>query len=36
MTSDSWSTSQLVEFLAVLSEQPDEDAALRAGVERVL
>src|SRR5205814_8020488 len=36
MTSDSWSTSQLVEFLAVLSEQRDEDAALRAAVERVL
>ena len=36
MTSDSWSTSQLVEFLAVLSEQRDEDCALRAAVERVL
>jgi diguanylate cyclase (GGDEF)-like protein len=36
MTSDSWSTSQLVEFLAVLSEQHDEDAALHAAVERVL
>ncbi len=36
MTSDSWSTSQLVEFLAVLSEQRDEEAALRAAVERVL
>src|SRR3989440_248113 len=36
MTSESWSTSQLVEFLAVLSEQRDEDAALGAAVERVL
>jgi diguanylate cyclase (GGDEF)-like protein len=36
MTSDSWSTSQLVEFLAVLSEQRDEQAALRLAVERVL
>jgi diguanylate cyclase (GGDEF)-like protein len=36
MTSESWSTSQLVEFLAVLSEQRDEDAALDAAVERVL
>src|SRR5262249_61690683 len=36
MTSDSWSTSQLVEFLAVLSEQTDEATALRAAVERVL
>src|SRR5256714_5563578 len=36
MTSDSWSTSQLVEFLAVLSEQRDEGAALRLAVERVL
>ena len=36
MTSDSWSTSQLVEFLAVLSEQRDEEAALRLAVERVL
>ncbi len=36
MTSDSWSTSQLVEFLAVLSEQRDEEAALRAALERVL
>src|SRR5256714_8576018 len=36
MTSDAWSTSQRVEFLAVLSEQRDEDAALRAAVERVL
>jgi diguanylate cyclase (GGDEF)-like protein len=36
MTSDSWSTSQLVEFLAVLSEQTDEPTALRAAVERVL
>src|SRR5438067_3930428 len=36
MTSASWSTSQLVEFLAVLSEQRDEQAALRLAVERVL
>jgi diguanylate cyclase (GGDEF)-like protein len=36
MTSASWSTSQLVEFLAVLSEQRDEPAALRLAVERVL
>src|SRR5436190_22481742 len=36
MTSDSWSTAHLVEYLAVLSEQRDEDAALRAGVERAL
>src|SRR2546430_15303042 len=36
MTSDSWSTSQLVEFLAVLSEQRDEEAALHLAVERVL
>src|SRR5205814_1577958 len=34
--STSWSTSQLVEFLAVLSEQTDEAGALRAAVERVL
>lgn len=32
----SWSTSQLVEFLAVLSEQPNEASAQRAAVERVL
>ena len=36
MTPDSWSTSQLVEFLAVLSEQTDEAGTLRAAVERVL
>ncbi len=36
LTPDSWSTSQLVEFLAVLSEQADEAAAHRAAVERVL
>src|SRR4051794_25437976 len=36
MTFDSWSTAHLVEFLAVLSEQREEHAALRAGVERVL
>ncbi len=36
MTLNSWSTAHLVEFLAVLSEQRDENAALRAGVERVL
>src|SRR6266536_818907 len=36
LPSDSWSTSQLVEFLALLAEQPDEDRALRAAVERVL
>ena len=35
-TSHSWSTSHLVEFLAVLSEQRDEAGALRAAVERVL
>jgi len=34
--SHSWSTSQLVEFLAVLAEQTDEAGALRAAVERVL
>jgi hypothetical protein len=32
----SWATSQLVEFLGVLSAQSDEASALRAGVERVL
>src|SRR5438874_630831 len=32
----SWSTSQLVEFLALLAEETDETAALRAAVERVL
>jgi len=32
----SWATSQLVEFLGVLSEQPDEANARRAAVERVL
>src|SRR5436190_18114148 len=36
LTPDSWSTSQLVEFLAVLSEQSDEAGALRAALERVL
>jgi len=35
-TSQSWSTSQLVEYLAVLSDQPDEAHALRAAVERAL
>ncbi len=34
--SHSWSTSQLVEFLAVLGEQTDEAGAFRAAVERVL
>src|SRR2546430_3693422 len=34
--SHSWSTSQLVEYLAVLSEQSDEAGAMRAAVERVL
>jgi diguanylate cyclase (GGDEF)-like protein len=34
--SDSWSTSQLVEFLAVVAAQTDETTALRAAVERVL
>jgi diguanylate cyclase (GGDEF)-like protein len=34
--SHSWSTSQLVEFLAVLAEQTDEAGALRAAVERVI
>src|SRR5215212_1006501 len=33
---DSWSTSQLVEFLATLAEQSDEAGARRAAVERVL
>jgi diguanylate cyclase (GGDEF)-like protein len=32
----SWSTSQLVEYLAVLSGQSDEAGALRAALERVL
>jgi hypothetical protein len=32
----SWATSQLVEFLGVLSGQSDEASAMRAGVERVL
>ncbi|HEX6497555.1 MAG TPA: EAL domain-containing protein [Micromonosporaceae bacterium] len=32
----SWSTSQLVEYLAVLSKQPDEECALQAAVERVI
>ena len=32
----SWATSQLVEFLGVLSGQSDEASATRAGVERVL
>ncbi|MBT8224475.1 MAG: EAL domain-containing protein [Dactylosporangium sp.] len=36
MASSSWSTSQLVEFLAVLSDQDDEANTLRAAVERVL
>ncbi len=36
MIPDSWTTSHLVEFLAVLSEQVDEAGALRAAVERVL
>ena len=36
LTPDSWSTSQLVEFLAVLSEQTDEAVALSAAVERAL
>ncbi|HEU4426037.1 MAG TPA: EAL domain-containing protein [Pilimelia sp.] len=35
-TSHSWSTSQLVEFLAALSAQEDEAGARRAAVERVL
>ena len=35
-TAHSWATSQLVEFLAVLAEQPDEASAQRAAVERVL
>jgi hypothetical protein len=34
--SHSWSTSQLVEYLAVLSEQSDAAGAQRAAVERVL
>jgi len=34
--SGSWSTSQLVEFLALLAEETDETAAMRAAVERVL
>src|SRR5437016_38952 len=33
---DSWSTTQLVEFLAVLSAQDDEASALRVTVERAL
>lgn len=36
MSPYSWSTSQLVEFLAVLSGQPDESTMLRAAVERAL
>src|SRR5262245_39073805 len=36
MIPDSWSTSQLVEFLAVVADQTDEATALRAAVERVL
>ncbi|TML27873.1 MAG: hypothetical protein E6G35_09065, partial [Actinobacteria bacterium] len=32
----SWSTSQLVEFLAVLAEQSDELTAQQVAVERVL
>src|SRR3989440_6243978 len=32
----SWSTSQLVEFLALLAEETDETAVMRAAVERVL
>src|SRR6266536_4863768 len=36
LPADSWSTSQLVAFLALISEQPDEAGALRAAVERVL
>lgn len=35
-TEQSWSTSQLVEYLAVLSEQPDEAHARRAAVECAL
>src|SRR5438046_896984 len=33
---ESWSTSQLVEFLAVLTEETDETAAMRGAVERGL
>jgi diguanylate cyclase (GGDEF)-like protein len=36
MISDSWSTSQLVEFLAVVAGQDDEATARRAAVESVL
>jgi hypothetical protein len=32
----SWGTSQLVEFLAVLARQSDEMAAMRSAVERVI
>ena len=35
-TDQTWGTSQLVEFLAVLSGQLDEGVAMRAAVERVL
>ncbi len=35
-TDQTWGTSQLVEFLAVLSGQLDERVAMRAAVERVL
>src|SRR5262245_34521813 len=35
-TDQTWGTSQLVEFLAVLSGQLDEAMAMRAAVERVL
>src|SRR5438874_1515658 len=36
LPSDSWSTSQLVEFLAALAEQSDESHARQVAVERVL
>ena len=35
-TSHAWGSSQLVEYLAVLTEQVDEAHALRAAVERAL